>query len=167
MKLELAKKLDKLMLWGVLRRPEEIGVTVQYCSPSMIIPKSEPGEYRLVTDFSSFNKHIRKYPGTTPTIQEAKESIARARYVVLLDLSNYFYQGGLSRNDSRYLCVTHPFLGTLCYTVEPQGLKNSSKHAYEHIQRVFGDMIQNQQMTSMADSLYVLAQSQEELPHVR
>ena len=72
MKLELAKKLDKLMLWGVLRRPEEIGVTVQYCSPSMIIPKSEPGEYRLVTDFSSFNKHKHKkvsryishYPGS-------------------------------------------------------------------------------------------------------
>ena len=163
MKLELAKKLDKLMLWGVLRRPEEIGVTVQYCSPSMIIPKSEPGEYRLVTDFSSLNKHIRKYPGTSPTIQEAKESIARSRYVVLLDLSNYFYQGGLSRNDSRYLGVTHPFLGTLCYTVEPQGLKNSSEHAYERIQRVFGDMIQRQQMTSMADGLYVLAQSQEEL----
>ena len=75
MQVELAKKLDKLIQWGVLRTPEELGVTVQYVSPSMVIPKSEPGEFRLVTDFSNLNKHIRKYPGTSPTIQEAKESI--------------------------------------------------------------------------------------------
>ena len=115
MRTELARKLDKLVQWGVLRTPEELGVTIQYVSPSMIIPKSEPGEYRLVTDFSSLNKHIRKYPGTSPTIQEAKESIAKARYVTLMDLSNYFYQGGLSRNDSRFLGVSHPFKGVLCY----------------------------------------------------
>ena len=163
MKVELARKLDKLVEWGVLRTPEELGVTVQFVSPSMVIPKSEPGEFRLVTDFSSLNKHIWKYPGTSPTIQEAKESIAKARYVTLMDLSNYFYQGGLSRNDSRYLGVSHPFKGVLCYAVEPQGLKNSSEHAYERIQRIFGDLIQDQKMTSMADGLYVLAQTQEEM----
>lgn len=163
MRTELARKLDKLVQWGVLRTPEELGVTIQYVSPSMIIPKSEPGEYRLVTDFSSLNKHIRKYPGTSPTIQEAKESIAKARYVTLMDLSNYFYQGGLSRNDSRFLGVSHPFKGVLCYAVEPQGLKNSSEHAYERIQRIFGDLVQDQKMTSMADGLYVLAQTQEEM----
>ena len=129
----------------------------------MVIPKSEPGEYRLVTDFSSLNKHIRKYPGTSPTIQQAKESIAKAKYVTLMDLSNYFYQGGLSRNDSRFLGTTHPYKGVLLYCVEPQGLKNSSEHAYERIQRLFGDLVQSQKMTSMADGLYVLSDTQEEM----
>ena len=160
---ELAKKLDKLIQWGVLQRPEDIGVTVQFCSPSMIIPKTEPGEYRLVTDFSQLNSMIRKYPGKSPTIQEAKDAIAKAQYVTLLDLSNYFYQGGLAREDSRYLGITHPFKGTYCYVVEPQGLKNSSEHAYERIQRVFGDMVQTGRLTSMADGLYVLANTQEEM----
>ncbi len=155
MKNELAKKLDKLVQWGVLQRPEDIGVSVQFCSPSMVIPKSEAGEYRLVTDFSALNQKIRKYPGISPTIQEAKEAIAKAQYVTLLDLSNYFYQGGLAREDSRYLGVTHPFKGTYCYVVEPQGLKNSSEHAYERIQWVFGDMVQSNKLTSMADGLYV------------
>ena len=112
MKNELAKKLDKLVQWGVLQRPEDIGVSVQFCSPSMVIAKSEPGEFRLVTDFSALNQKIRKYSGISPTIQEAKEAIAKAQYVTLLDLSNYFYQGGLAREDSRCLGVTHPFKGT-------------------------------------------------------
>ena len=72
-----------------------------------------------------------------------------------MDLSNYFYKGGISRNDSRFLGISHPFKGVLCYAVEPQGLKNSSEHAYERIQRIFGDMVQDQRMTSMADGLYV------------
>ena len=163
LKEELAKKLDKLVQWGVLRRPEDIGVSVQFCSPCMVIPKAEPGEFRLVSDFSALNPMIRKYPGTSPTIQEAKEAIAKAQYVSLLDLSNYFYQGGLSREDSRYLGVTHPFKGTYCYVVEPQGLKNSSEHAYERLQRIFGDMVQANRLTSMADGLYVLASTQEEM----
>ena len=162
MKVELGKKLDKLVEWGVLRRPEELGITVEYCSPSMIIPKAEKDEYRLVTDFSYLNKFILKFPGSSPTIQEAKEAIARAQYVGLLDLSNYFYQGGVSREDASYLGVTHPFKGILVYVTEPQGLKNSSEHAYERLRRIFGDMIMEGELTTMADGLYVLADTEED-----
>ena len=47
--------------------------------------------------------------------------------------------------------------------MEPQGLKNSSEHAYERIQRVFGDIVQSNKLTSMADGLYVLAKTQQEM----
>ena len=51
----LAKKLDALMEWGVLVRLEEYNISVEKISPSLIVPKHKPGEYRVVTDFTGVN----------------------------------------------------------------------------------------------------------------
>ena len=48
----LAEKMDLLEKWGVLAEPELLGITAEYISPSMLVPKTDKGEYRLVTDFS-------------------------------------------------------------------------------------------------------------------
>ena len=58
--------------------------------------------------------------------------ITKAAYRVDLDLSNYYYQIGLGREDCQYLGVIHPFKGTLLYTVMPQGIKNTGEIAYEN-----------------------------------
>ena len=155
--------MDKLMAYGVLQRPEDVGVTPEVVSPSLLVPKSEPGEYRLVTDFSSLNKHIRKYPSTSPTIAEAKNILARKRHFVHLDLSNYFFQSGLDRSDCQYLGTFHPYKGLLVYVVEPQGLKNASEHGYEVLGRVFGDMCRDGRLTRIADSIFPVGDSYEEL----
>ena len=47
----LADKMDKLEQWGVLVKPEELGIVPEFVVPSMLTPKPEPGEFRLVTDF--------------------------------------------------------------------------------------------------------------------
>ena len=52
------------------------------------------------------------------------------KYHVFLDLSNYYYQGGVQVEDSQYLDTVHPFKGLMVYTVEPQRLLNSGEHAY-------------------------------------
>ena len=69
----LAKKMDLLEDWGVLVEPERVGVSVEYVSPSLLVPKPELGEYRLVTDFSSLNLHLKKVPNTSATIAQAKK----------------------------------------------------------------------------------------------
>ena len=56
----LAAKMDKLKDWGVLKKPEEIGVVPEFVVPSMLLPKPGKGEWRLVTDFSPLNTHIKK-----------------------------------------------------------------------------------------------------------
>ena len=48
----LAEKMDLLEKWGVLAEPELLGIIAEYISPSMLVPKTDKGEYRLVTDFS-------------------------------------------------------------------------------------------------------------------
>ena len=89
----LADKMDKLEEWGVLRKPEDIGAVPEFVVASMLLPKPEKGEWRLVTDFTPLNIHIKKLETVSPTIQDAKRTLANFKYHIQLDLSNYFYQG--------------------------------------------------------------------------
>merc|ERR1711891_108999 len=159
----MADKMDKLEDWGVLRKPEDIGVVPEFVVPSMLMPKSEKGEWRLVTDFTPLNIHIKKLETVAPTIQEAKNKLAKFRYHIQLDLSNYFYQGGMKIEDCQYLATPHPFKGLRIYTCEPQGLRNASEHAYERLARIFGDLCGEEKMTRMADVLFILGDTLEDL----
>ena len=158
----LGEKMDTLESWGVLRKPEDLGIVPEFVVPSMLHPKSDGG-FRLVTDFTSLNQFIKKLPTVSPSIQEAKEKIAKYKYHVFLDLSNYYYQGGVKIEDSQYLATVHPFKGLRVYTTEPQGLLNAGEHAYERLGYIYGDMCAEEKMTRMADGLYVLGNTFAEL----
>ena len=159
----LAEKMDTLEQWGVLVPPEKLGIGVEYVSPSMLTPKPDSNEYRLVTDFSSLNVYLKKVPNTSATIAQAKSRIARARYVVHLDLANYFYQCGLQKNDTKFLGTIYPFKGLRVYTCDPQVLKGASERSYEKLLRIFGDMVQEGRLAQMADGLHVLGDSVQDL----
>ena len=159
----LGDKMDKLEEWGVLVKPEDIGVVPEFVVPSMLMPKPEKGEWRLVTDFTPLNIHIKKLETIAPTIQEAKNKLAKYNYHIQLDLSNYFYQGGMRVEDCQYLATPHPFKGLRLYVCEPQGLRNASEHAYERLARVYGDLCAEEKMTRMADGLFVLGDTLEDL----
>ena len=163
MKRKQAELMDKLYDYGVLRTPEEVGVSVETISPSLIVAKSEPGEFRLVTDLSNINVHIKKAPAVSPTIAEARAMLAKKKLMIHVDLSNYFFQSGMAREDCQWLGTVHPYRGTMCYVVEPQGLRNASEHGYEILARVYGDLCQTGAMTRMADSLFVLGDDYTEL----
>jgi len=155
----LAEKMDVLESWGVLVEPETMGVNVEFISPSMLVPKTDCNEYRLVTDFSALNVFIKKVPNTSPTIAQARARIARSKFVIHLDLSNFFYQCGLQKHDVKFLGTIHPFKGLRVYTVDPQGLKGASERSYEKLARIFGDMVQDQRLAQMADDLHILGDS--------
>ena len=159
----LAEKMDILESWGVLVKPELLDINVEFVSPSMLVPKPEKGEYRVVTDFSSLNLHLKRVPNTSATISQAKSRIAKAQYVIHLDLSNYFYQGGLQKDDCKYLGTVHPYKGLRVYACDPQGLKGASERGYEKLVRIFGDLVQNNKLAQMADGLHVLGNSIEDL----
>ena len=159
----MAQKMDDLEAWGVLTIPEQMGINVEFVSPSLLVPKPEKGEYRLVTDFSALNIHLKRVPNTSATISQAKSRIAKARYVIHLDLSNFFYQNGMQKSDAKYLGTVHPFKGLRVYTCDPQGLKGASERGYEKLVRIFGDMVQDSKLAQMADGLHVLGNSIPEL----
>ena len=90
----LANKMDLLESWNVLAKPEDVGVVPVFVCPSMVVPK-ENGDWRMVTDFTSLNKHILKPAALSPTIEETKIQIAKFKYLATLDLSNFYYQHGM------------------------------------------------------------------------
>ena len=117
----------------------------------------------MVTNFSGLNTYLRRQPNTSSTIAQARSQIARANYVVHLDLANYFYQNGMQKKDVQYLGTVHPFKGVRVYTCDPQGCKGASERGYEKLRRIFGDMIQDDRLAQMADGLHVLGMTVEEL----
>ena len=162
LKRKLSDKMNILMDWGVLAFPEHAGVKVEFISPSMLVPKMEKGEFRLVTNFCSLNKFIIKPKSTSPTIQEAKDFLARFRYHIHLDLSNFFYQNGLNREDVQFMGTIHPFKGVVVYTCEAQGINGAAEHSYEKITRIFSDFFEKGTMTRMADGLHIGCDTVEE-----
>lgn len=93
MKTEMGDKMNELRKQGILARAEEVGVSIEYISPSLLVPK--PGEEkacRLVTDFTGLNKFIRRDASTSPTIQEARTALSSKKYFIELDLTSYFFK---------------------------------------------------------------------------
>ena len=160
----LGDKMNELMDQGILLPAEQVGVSIEYISPSLLVPKpGEENSWRLVTDFTGLNRYIQRDASTSPTIQEARTTLSRKRYFCEMDLSNYFFQGGLRREDCAFLGVMHPTRGPLVYTASPQGLKNSSEASYNRLGLIYGDMVREEKMTRMADGIFPLGNSHEEL----
>ena len=64
----MGQLMDDLELMGVLAKPEAVGVTPAFVVPSLLTPKPEKGEWRLVSDFTPLNIHIRKFQNVSSTI---------------------------------------------------------------------------------------------------
>ena len=164
-----ANLMDKMEDWGVLVKPEKIGVVPAFVVPSMLVVKDKQGSredplnYRLVSDFTGLNQYIKKAETVMPTIKETKQKIGMAEYLVELDFSQYYWQGGMLREDCQYLATPHPYNGLYVYQVEPQGLRNASEHGDERLARIYGDMDRDNKCCRYADGMYVLGNTLEEL----
>ena len=148
--------MDELLDIGVLVKPEDVGITPLFTSPSMLVPKPDSeGGWRFVTDFTQLNNYIRKTPAVSPSIEETKLQIASFKFIVCIDLSQFYFQNRIDRGSIQYLGIIHPYKGTLVYTVSPMGLRNSSEIAYERLTRIFGDMQKQRKLCRQADALIV------------
>ena len=46
----------------------------------MLVPKSEKDEFRMVGDLCNLNRYIKEPPTSSPSIQQAKEALAKKRF---------------------------------------------------------------------------------------
>lgn len=158
----LADKMDEMEQWGVIVKPESIGVVPTHVHPCILVPK-EDGKFRLVTDFRSIQSHVLPLPTTMPTTQDAMAALASADYHIELDFSNFYWQNSIPREDSAKLAICHPYEGLRVYVVSPQGLRNSAEYGSEILARIYGDMVKEKKCTRIADQLYILGGSLMEL----
>ena len=151
---DLQDKFDSLEQQGVFRKPEEIGLVVEYLNPSFLVKKPSGG-FRLVTAFADVVRFAKPQPSLMPDVNSTLQQIARWKYIVTTDLSSAYYQIPLSLESQKYCGVATPFKGVRVYTRCAMGMPGSETALEELLCRVLGDYIQEGKVAKLADDLYI------------
>ena len=161
---ELQAKFDELEQAEVFRRPEDLGITVEYLNPSFLVKKPSGG-HRLVTAFADVARYSKPQPSLMPDVDSTLRTIAPWRYMIKTDLTRAFYQIPLSKSSLKYCGVATPFRGIRVYTRSAMGMPGSETALEEMMCRVLGDFIEEGFVAKLADDLYCGADSPEALLH--
>ena len=160
--IELQQKFDDLEEMGVFKRPEDVGISVEYLNPSFLVKKASGG-YRLVTAFSDVGRYSKPQPSLMPDVDSTLRLIAQWKYIVSTDLTNAFYQIPLSRDSMRYCGVVTPFSGVRVYVRSAMGMPGSETALEELMCRVLGPFLKEGIVAKIADDLYCGGNTEAEL----
>jgi len=134
---ELQDKCDELEKSGVLARPEDVGVTVEYVNPSFLVKKPNGGS-RLVTSFGEVAQYSKPQPSLMPSVDKVLQEIASWKYIVITDLTQSFYQIPLSKASMKYCGICTPYKGTRIYTRSAMGMPGSETVLEELMSHILG-----------------------------
>ena len=159
---ELQAMFDELEQAKVFRRPEDLGITVEYLNPSFPV-KKPLGGHRLVTAFGDVARYSKPQPSLMPDVNSILRTITTWPYLIKTDLTQAFYQIPLSHSSLKYCGVATPFRGICVYTRSAMGMPGSETALEEMMCSVLGDLIQEGCVTKLADDLYCGGDSPETL----
>lgn len=159
---ELQTKFDELEALGVFRKPEDVGVVVEYVNPSFLVHKAGGGT-RLVTDFSSVSQYCKPQPSLMPDVESTLRTIGGWRFLISTDLTKAYHQLPLTRSSMKFCGVSTPYKGTRVYTRCAMGIPGSESALEELMCRVLGDLIQEGRVVKLADDLFCGGNSPQEV----
>ena len=149
----LQKCMDELEDVGVLAKPEDVGVTVEYLNMAFLTAKSD-GSNRLVTSFGEVGQYSKPQPSLMPNVNETLRIIGQWKYLIKTDLSKAFYQIPLNKDSMRFCGVSTPFKGVRVYTRCAMGMPGSETALEELMNRVVGHLVQEGVLAKIADDMY-------------
>ena len=155
-------KFDELKDLGVFIRPEDADVIVEYLNPCMLIKKTRGG-YRLVTEFGEIARYAKPQPSLLPDMNSVLRWLAQWKFIICTDLCKAYYQVPLDPKSMKYCGVSTPYKGTLVYTTAAMGMPGSESALEEVVSRVFGSLIQSDQVMKIADNLFTGGNTLDEL----
>lgn len=161
---ELQNKMDELEAMGVLAKPEDVGVTIEYVSPSFLVRKPNGGS-RLVTSFLNIASYAKPPPSRVTTTDDIMRFLARWSFIIKSDMTSQFFQLPMTKASMKYLGVITPYKGTRVYTRAAMGMPGSTEHLNELMFRVLGELIHEGVVIKIADDLYIGGGSIESLLH--
>ena len=150
---ELQEKFDQLEELGVFKRPEDLGISIEYLNPSFLV-KKQSGGYRLVTSFADVGRYSKPQPSVMPDVDSTLRHIAQWKHLIATDLTSAFYQIPLSQNSMKYCGVATPFKGVRVYVRSAMGMPVSETALEELMCRVLGHLLQKGIVVKIADDLY-------------
>ena len=89
--------------------------------------------------------------------------MASWKYIIKTDLTAAFFQIPVTKSAMRYLGTITPYKGLRVYTCAVMGAPGSSEHLHELLSRVFGDMLYDGFLITIADDCHVCGNSIDEL----
>ena len=87
----LQGKMDELLNEGVLARPEDLDIEVEYVSPSFLI-KKPGGGHRMVTAFNNIGQYTKPIPSKITTSNNVFQFLAQFKYIIKTDMTSQFFQ---------------------------------------------------------------------------
>ncbi len=150
---ELQQKMRDLEDMGILVKPEDVNVSVEYLNPSFLVRKPNGGT-RLVTAFGEVGQYSKPQPSLMPNVESTLQNIGQWNYIIATDLTSAFYQIPLSRDSMKYCGVVTPFQGSRVYARCAMGMPGSETALEEVMCRVLGDLLEEGIVAKIADDLY-------------
>ena len=161
---QLQDKFDELEEAGVFRRPEDVGISVEYVNPSFLV-KKPGGGFRLVTAFADVGRYSKPQHSLIQDVDSTLHTIGQWRYIVATDLKNAFFQIPLSKQSMKYCGVATPFRGIRVYVRCAMGMLGSEAALEELMCRILGDLLKEGVLAKMLDDLFIGGDSYAELLH--
>ena len=159
---QLQDKFDELEKVGVFKKPEDLGVNVEYLNPSFLVKKSNGG-FRLVTAFADVGRYSKPQPSLMPNVDSTLRNIAQWKYIITSDLTSAFYQIPLSKASMKYCGVVTPYRGVCFYVKSAMGMPGLETALEDLMCRVLGDCSKDGIVAKLADDLYCGGNSFEEV----
>ena len=163
-KLQLMQDImDDLEAKGVLAKPEDLGIVVEQVSPSFLVPKKQPGDFRLVTSFNRLAQYVKPPPSRSTSTEEILAFLSKWKHVIKTDMTKQFYQLPLDRQSMKYVGTLTPFKGLRIYCRAAMGMPGSTENLDELMSRVLGDLLHAGFIAKISDDIYVGGNSDAEL----
>ena len=119
----MQKELSDMLAHGVIEPSNS-----QYCSPCLLVKKSDSGTYRFVFDGRCLNKITKFDCEPLPNMNKLIETLSKAKYLSCLDLCKGFWQIPVEQKSRHLLSfVTDLDSSTYQFRKLPFGLVNSSQ----------------------------------------
>ncbi len=136
-----------------------------YNSPVWMVPKKEPGKWRLCIDFRALNKKIIHDPFPLPRIEETLEEFRGAEFISSADLFWGFYHVKVKPEDTHKLAFSTNE-GRYEFTQLPMGLKIAPAVFQRMMNMVFSDHIGKFMLVYMDDLIVYSPTAEKHLEHL-
>jgi len=115
----LKKELEKLTDLGVL-----VPSTGEYGSPVHLVPKKEPGSYRVTGDFRLLNRQTIPDKYAIPLLTDFVDLMSGSKCFSSLDLYKSYHQIEVANEDIHKTAILTPF-GSFAFKKMPMGLTSA------------------------------------------
>ena len=94
-------------------------------APAFVVPKKQPGEWRLVVDYRGLNSVTQNDSYGLPLIGQLIQKQMKRRMFTVLDMKKGYHQMPLAEDSRKFTAMTTPF-GLWQWKVMPMGAKNGN-----------------------------------------